>query len=32
MRMERVVEAILLDRENKDKLLVRQDTECLEKQ
>ncbi len=31
MRMERVVEAILLDKENKDKLLVRQDKEWLEK-
>jgi UDP-N-acetylmuramoyl-tripeptide--D-alanyl-D-alanine ligase len=31
MRMERVVEAILLDQENKDKLLVRQDKEWLEK-
>ena len=27
MRMERTVEAILLDKENKDKLLVRQDLE-----
>lgn len=31
MRMERVVEAILLDKENKSKLLVRQDVEWLEK-
>lgn len=31
MRMERVVEAILLDRENKDKPLVRQEREWLEK-
>lgn len=31
MRMERVVEAILLDQKNKDKLLVRQDDEWLEK-
>ena len=31
MRMERVVEAILFDKENKDKLLVRQDKEWLEK-
>ncbi len=31
MRMERVVEAILLDKENKDKLLVRQENEWLRK-
>jgi UDP-N-acetylmuramoyl-tripeptide--D-alanyl-D-alanine ligase len=31
MRMERVVEAILLDQENKSKLLVRQEKEWLEK-
>lgn len=31
MRMERVVETILLDKENKNKLLVRQDKEWLEK-
>lgn len=31
MRMERVVEAILLDQENKNKLLVRQDDEWLKK-
>ncbi|MEK7081120.1 MAG: cyanophycin synthetase, partial [Patescibacteria group bacterium] len=31
MRMERVVEAILLDQENKNKLLVRQDAEWLKK-
>jgi UDP-N-acetylmuramoyl-tripeptide--D-alanyl-D-alanine ligase len=31
MRMERTVEAILLDQENKSKLLVRQDKEWLEK-
>ncbi|MDO8686843.1 MAG: Mur ligase family protein [Candidatus Berkelbacteria bacterium] len=31
MRMERIVEAILLDKENKNKLLVRQDKEWLEK-
>ena len=31
MRMERVVEEILLDRGNKEKLLVRQDKEWLEK-
>ena len=31
MRMERVSEAILLDQENKNKLLVRQDKEWLEK-
>ena len=31
MRMERVVEAILLDQENKNKLLVRQEAEWLEK-
>ena len=31
MRMERVVEAILLDQINKEKLLVRQDKEWLEK-
>lgn len=31
MRMERVVEAILLDQKNKNKLLVRQDTEWLKK-
>ena len=31
MRMERAVEAILLDKENKNKLLVRQDTEWLQK-
>ena len=31
MRMERVVEAILLDKKNKDKLLVRQDDEWLKK-
>lgn len=31
MRMERVVEAILLDKENKEKLLVRQDAEWLKK-
>ncbi|MBU0999015.1 UDP-N-acetylmuramoyl-tripeptide--D-alanyl-D-alanine ligase [Patescibacteria group bacterium] len=31
MRMERVVEAILLDKENKNKLLVRQDAEWLRK-
>ncbi|MFA6520477.1 MAG: Mur ligase family protein [Candidatus Paceibacterota bacterium] len=31
MRMERIVEAILLDQENKSKLLVRQDKEWLEK-
>jgi UDP-N-acetylmuramoyl-tripeptide--D-alanyl-D-alanine ligase len=31
MRMERVVEAILLDQKNKNKLLVRQDAEWLEK-
>ena len=31
MRMERAVEAILKDQENKDKLLVRQDKEWLEK-
>ncbi len=31
MRMERVVEAVLLDQENKFKLLVRQDEEWLEK-
>lgn len=31
MRMERTVEAILLDQENKKKLLVRQDEEWLEK-
>lgn len=31
MRMERVVEAVLLDKKNKDKLLVRQDPEWLEK-
>ena len=31
MRMERVVDAILLDHENKSKLLVRQDKEWLEK-
>jgi len=31
MRMERVVEAILLDQENKSKLLVRQEREWLEK-
>jgi UDP-N-acetylmuramoyl-tripeptide--D-alanyl-D-alanine ligase len=31
MRMERVVEAILLDQKNKEKLLVRQDTEWLKK-
>jgi len=31
MRMERAVEAILLDQENKNKLLVRQDKEWLEK-
>jgi hypothetical protein len=29
--MERVVEAILLDKENKNKLLVRQDEEWLKK-
>ena len=31
MRMERVVEAILFDKENKNKLLVRQDEEWLKK-
>jgi len=31
VRMERVVEAILLDKENKNKLLVRQDDEWLDK-
>lgn len=31
MRMERTVEAILLDKENKNKLLVRQEAEWLEK-
>ncbi|KKR84065.1 MAG: hypothetical protein UU30_C0006G0016 [Candidatus Nomurabacteria bacterium GW2011_GWA2_40_97] len=31
MRMERIVEAILLDQINKEKLLVRQDKEWLEK-
>ena len=31
MRMERVSEAILLDQENKDKLLVRQDDEWRKK-
>ncbi|MFA6353511.1 MAG: UDP-N-acetylmuramoyl-tripeptide--D-alanyl-D-alanine ligase [Candidatus Paceibacterota bacterium] len=31
MRMERAVEAILLDKENKNKLLVRQDSEWLQK-
>lgn len=31
MRMERVVEAILLDKKNREKLLVRQDKEWLEK-
>ena len=31
MRMERVTEVILLDQKNKDKLLVRQDTEWLKK-
>ncbi|OGI60059.1 hypothetical protein A2641_02710 [Candidatus Nomurabacteria bacterium RIFCSPHIGHO2_01_FULL_37_25] len=31
MRMERVVEAILFDKENKEKLLVRQDKEWLKK-
>jgi UDP-N-acetylmuramoyl-tripeptide--D-alanyl-D-alanine ligase len=31
MRMERAVEAILLDKKNKDKLLVRQDKKWLEK-
>ena len=31
IRMERAVEAILLDQENKNKLLVRQDKEWLEK-
>lgn len=31
MRMERIVEAILLDKENKNKLLVRQEAEWLEK-
>ncbi len=31
MRMERVVEVILLDKENKNKLLVRQDEEWLDK-
>ena len=32
MRMERAVETILLDQENKDKLLVRQDKEWLQKE
>ena len=31
MRMERTVEAILLDQKNKEKLLVRQDEEWLKK-
>jgi UDP-N-acetylmuramoyl-tripeptide--D-alanyl-D-alanine ligase len=31
MRMERAVEAILLDKENKEKLLVRQDREWINK-
>ena len=31
IRMERVVEAILFDKENREKLLVRQDKEWLEK-
>ncbi|KKP87398.1 MAG: hypothetical protein UR90_C0006G0001, partial [Parcubacteria group bacterium GW2011_GWC1_35_8] len=32
MRMEKVVEAIILDKENKEKFLVRQDREWLKKE